>query len=109
MDRARARAQPLRRTGDGLSGFDTSSLLSFAIAPTQNGYSEADASRLVRRLDEQIRGLPVASSSAAARYAFLNDYAWSNSVTMQTDRRTVTEQHLLGGGDEGTAVIRRRD
>jgi predicted permease len=72
-------------------GFDTSSLLSFAIAPTQNGYSEADASRLVRRLDEQIRALPVASSSAAARYAFLNGYAWSNSVTMQTDRRTVTD------------------
>jgi len=72
-------------------GFDTSSLLSFAIAPTQNGYSEADASRLVRRLDEQIRALPVASSSAAARYAFLNGYAWSNSATMQTDRRTVTD------------------
>jgi len=72
-------------------GFDTSSLLSFAIAPTQNGYSEADASRLVRRLDEQIRALPVASSSAAARYAFLNGYDWRNSVTMQTDRRTVTD------------------
>ncbi|HXA66949.1 MAG TPA: ABC transporter permease [Bryobacteraceae bacterium] len=72
-------------------GFDTSSLLSFAIAPLQNGYSEADASRLVRRLDEQVRALPVASSSAAARYAFLNGYAWSNSVTMQTDRRTVTD------------------
>ena len=72
-------------------GFDTSSLLSFAIAPTQNGYSEADASRLVRRLDEQIRALPVARSSAAARYAFLNGDDWSNSVTMQTDRRTVTD------------------
>src|SRR5580700_1825276 len=72
-------------------GFDTSSLLSFAIAPTQNGYSEGDASRLVRRLDEQIRALPVASSSAAARYALLNGYDWRNSVTMQTDRRTVTD------------------
>ncbi|MGA2580732.1 MAG: ABC transporter permease, partial [Bryobacteraceae bacterium] len=47
-------------------GFDTSGLLSFTIAPSQNGYSDADASRLVRRLDEQVRALPAARSSAAA-------------------------------------------
>jgi predicted permease len=72
-------------------GFDTSGLLSFCIAPTQNGYSDADASRLVRRLDEQVRALPAARSSAAARFAFLNGGAWSNFVTMQTDHRTVTD------------------
>jgi predicted permease len=72
-------------------GFDTSSLLSFTIAPTQNGYSDADASRLVRRLDQQVRALPAARSSAAARFAFLNDSAWSNEVTMQTDHRSVTD------------------
>ena len=72
-------------------GFDTSSLLSFAIAPLQNGYSRADASRLVRRLNEQVRALPAARSSAAARFAFLSGGAWSNKVTMQTDRRTVTD------------------
>jgi predicted permease len=72
-------------------GFDTSGLLSFTIAPTQNGYSDADASRLVRRLDEQVRALPAARSSAAARFAFLNGGAWSNKVTMQTDHRTVSD------------------
>ncbi|HKX00184.1 MAG TPA: ABC transporter permease [Bryobacteraceae bacterium] len=72
-------------------GFDTSSLLSFAIAPLQNGYSRADASRLVRRLDEQLRTLPAARSSAAARFAFLTGGAWSNKVTIQTDRRFVTD------------------
>jgi predicted permease len=72
-------------------GFDTSSLLSFAIAPLQNGYSRADASRLVRRLDEQVRALPAARSSAAARFAFLTGGAWSNKVTIQTDRRTVSD------------------
>src|SRR5579864_3574254 len=72
-------------------GFETSSLLSFAIAPLQNGYSRADASRLVRRLDEQVRALPAARSSAAARFAFLNGGAWSNKVTMQTDRRVVSD------------------
>lgn len=72
-------------------GFDTSNLLSFAIAPLQNGYSRVDASRLVRRLDEQVRALPAARSSAAARFAFLTGGHWSNKVTMQTDRRIVTD------------------
>src|SRR6266851_7047360 len=72
-------------------GFDTASLLSFAIAPLHNGYSRTDASRLVRRLDEQVRALPEARSSGAARFAFLNGGAWSNKVTMQTDRRVVTD------------------
>jgi predicted permease len=75
-------------------GFDTSSLLSFAIAPLQNGYSRADASRLVRRVDEQVRALPAARSSAAARFAFLTGGAWSNKVTMQTDRRTVSDRSV---------------
>jgi predicted permease len=72
-------------------GFDTSSLLSFAIAPLQNGYSRADASRLVRHLDEQVRTLPAARSSAAARFALLTGGHWSNKVTIQTDRRTVSD------------------
>jgi predicted permease len=72
-------------------GFDTSSLLAFAIAPLQNGYSRPDASRLVRRLDEQVRALPAARSSATARFAVLTGGHWTNKVTMQTDRRTVTD------------------
>jgi putative ABC transport system permease protein len=75
-------------------GFDTSSLLSFAIAPLQNGYSRAAASRLVRRLDDQVRALPGASSSAAARFVFLNGGAWSNKVTLQTDRRIVSDRSV---------------
>jgi predicted permease len=73
-------------------GFDTSSLLSFAIAPLQNGYSGADASRLIRRLDEQVRALPVARSSAAAQIAFLNGWNWTNDATVQTDHRIVSNR-----------------
>jgi len=75
-------------------GFDTSSLLSFAIAPLENGYSRADASRLVRRLDEQVRALPAVRSSAAARFAFLTGGAWSNNATIQTDRRIVSDRSV---------------
>src|SRR5207249_8589748 len=50
-----------------------------------------DASRLVRRLDEQVRALPAARSSAVARFAVLTGGHWSNKVTMQTDLRIVTD------------------
>jgi predicted permease len=71
-------------------GFDTSSLIAFAIAPLENGYARPDASRLVRHLNEQVRALPATSSSAAARFAILTGGHWSNRVTMQTDRRIVS-------------------
>jgi predicted permease len=72
-------------------GFDTSSLLSFAIDPLPNGYSRVDASRLVRRLDEQVRALPAARSAATARFAVLTGGHWHNVLTVQTDHRFVTE------------------
>ena len=71
-------------------GFETSKILSFAIAPVQSGYSRADAARLVRRLDEEVRALPIARNSGATRVAFLNGESWNNEITVQTDRRTVT-------------------
>src|SRR5438445_793927 len=72
-------------------GFETSGILSFAIAPVKSGYSRADAARLVRRLDEEIRALPTTHNAAAARVAFLTGESWNNSITIQTDRRIVTD------------------
>jgi predicted permease len=71
-------------------GFGTSGILSFAIAPVQSGYSRADAARLVRRLHEEVRALPITRNFAAARWAFLTGGSWNNAMTIQTDRRIVT-------------------
>jgi predicted permease len=71
-------------------GFETSGILSFALAPVQSGYSRADAARLVRRLHEEVRALPSTRNSAAARQAFLTGYSWNNAITIQTDHRIVT-------------------
>uniref|UniRef100_Q01XG8 Permease n=1 Tax=Solibacter usitatus (strain Ellin6076) TaxID=234267 RepID=Q01XG8_SOLUE len=71
-------------------GFETSGVLSFAIAPVQNGYTPVDAGRLVRRVHEEIRTLPIARSSTAARWSFLNGGSWNNAMTIQSDRRIVT-------------------
>ena len=71
-------------------GFETSGILSFAVAPLANGYSPADAARLIRRLDEEVRLLPTTRNAGAARYAFLTGGSWSDPITIQTDRRIVT-------------------
>jgi predicted permease len=71
-------------------GFETSGMLSFAIAPVQSGYSRVDAARLVRRVHEEVRALPTTRNSAAARWAFLTGGSWNNAMTIQTDRRIVT-------------------
>jgi predicted permease len=71
-------------------GFETAGILSFAIAPVQSGYSRADAARFVRRLHEEVRGLPTTRNSAAARQGFLTGGSWNNKITIEADRRTVT-------------------
>lgn len=82
-------------------GFETSGTLSFAIAPVESGYSRADAARLVRRLDEEVRALPTARNSAAARWAFLTGGSWNNPMTIQTDRRIVTDDVNLNAVSPG--------
>ena len=76
-------------------GFETSGMLSFPIAPVDSGYSRADAGRLVRRLDEEVRALPTTRNSAAARWAFLSGGSWNNPMTIQSDHRILTDEvHL---------------
>src|SRR5262249_51234423 len=83
-------------------------ILSFAIAPVQSGYSRVDAARLVRRLHEEVRALPIARNSGAVRQAFLTGWKWNNSITIQTHRRIVTENvklHALTPGFFSTLGI----
>jgi predicted permease len=82
-------------------GFETSGILSFAIAPVESGYSRADAARLVRRLHEEARALPATRNSAAARWAFLTGGSWNDPVTIQIDRRIVTENVNLNAVTPG--------
>jgi len=78
-------------------GFETTGILSFAIAPVQSGYSLADASRLVRRLLEEVRALPATRDSAATRNAFLTGGSWNGRITIQTDRHIITDIVNLNG------------
>ncbi|HKD06281.1 MAG TPA: ABC transporter permease [Bryobacteraceae bacterium] len=82
-------------------GFETTGILSFAIAPVQSGYSLAEAARLVRRLHEEVRALPGTRDSATARWAFLTGGSWNNAMTIQADRRIVTDDVNLNAVSPG--------
>jgi predicted permease len=86
------------RTLDGLRskgpGFDTTHLVSFSLAPQKNGYSRADSARFIRRIDAEIRDLPVTRSSAVIRYALLSGGSWSNPFTIQAAGRIVTDHDI---------------
>ena len=82
-------------------GFETSGVLSFAISPVQNGYSLTDAARLVRRLHREIHALPVTRDSGVARWSFLTGGSWNNTMTVETDRRILTDNINLNAVTPG--------
>src|SRR5262249_9599944 len=73
-------------------GFDTASLVSFSLEPRKNGYSAAGSNRLMGRIHDAIRALPVTRDSGIARNELLTGGAWRNRVTIQTDRRFTTDR-----------------
>src|SRR5215472_3704038 len=75
-------------------GFDTSGLISFGIKPALNGYSGAEANRLIRRISEGIRSSPSTQASAIARVQLLLGGAWNNSLTIQGRERFTTDREV---------------
>jgi len=73
-------------------GFDTSSLVSFSLAPRKNGYSAVDSVRLIDRVHDAVRVLPVTRGSGIARNGLLTGGAWNGGITIQTDRRFTTDR-----------------
>jgi predicted permease len=72
-------------------GFDTASRVSFGINPLQNGYSPEQAGQLLRRIYDAIDASPTTASSAMVNFPFLNGGAWATPMTIQADRRIVTD------------------
>jgi predicted permease len=73
-------------TGKG-TGFSTSSLVSFGVNPSRNGYAPADASRLIRRIYEGVRALPATEGTAVANTRLLAGGSWSNPLTILAGER----------------------
>jgi len=75
-------------------GFDTSNLISFSIDPVRNGYSRAEADRLIGRLHDEIRALPSIQSAAIANNPLLTGGSWNMQMTIQADRRITTDREV---------------
>jgi len=75
-------------------GFDTSSLISFGIHPLRNGYSPSEATRLVRRIHDEIRASRSTQASAVARIQLLTGGSWNNLMTIQTSQRIITDREV---------------
>jgi predicted permease len=75
-------------------GFDTSSLVSFAVHPIRSGYSSAQASALIGRIQEGIRTSAIADASAVVRFPLLTGGSWNNQMTIQADRRITTDREV---------------
>jgi predicted permease len=75
-------------------GFDTSNLVSFSLDPEKNAYSQDQARQLIRRIHAELRAAPVTRNSAVARVLLLTGGSWGNPMTIQTDRRFLTERDV---------------
>jgi len=73
-------------------GFETSSLISFGIHPLRNGYSPTEATRLVRRIHDEIRTSWSTKASAVACIQLLTGGSWNNFMTIQTSQRIITDR-----------------
>ncbi len=86
------------RTLDALAakgpGFETSSLVSFGIDSLRSGYSPQEGNRLIRRIEEAIRGAPITRASAVARFALLTGGSWNNSMTILAGRRITSDRDV---------------
>ena len=90
-------------------GFSTSSLLMFRVSPSNNGYSDGDATRAMREILTRIQNMPGVQSAAAANTHILSGGSSTNSMTVQSDRRFVTDRAIstmrVGPGFFGTMGI----
>jgi predicted permease len=75
-------------------GFVTSSLVSFGIDPLRSGYSPSEGNRLIRRIDEAIRYLPITQASAAARFPLLTGGSWNDPMTILAAKRISTDRDV---------------
>jgi predicted permease len=75
-------------------GFETSSLISFSVDPLRNGYSAADADRMMRQIDEGIRQAPITQSAAIIRFALLTGGSWNNPMTIEARERIATDRDV---------------
>jgi predicted permease len=75
-------------------GFDTTNLLAFHIDLARSGYEQPAAERLLLDLLAALRGRPEVSQAATSTATLLGGGSWNTSMTIQADRRFVTNRSV---------------
>jgi predicted permease len=75
-------------------GFRTSSLISFSLDPSLNGYTNERAREFSRTLLERLRTMPGVSAAGFALMRLLEGNQWSSSVTIEGHERKGDESTL---------------
>ena len=91
-------------------------MVSFDLNPVRAGYEAEDAIRAIRAALAEVRSLPEVESASVAGVNLLSGGSWNNPMTVQADRRFVTDHTIHLGAVSpgffrtlGTAVIAGRD
>jgi putative ABC transport system permease protein len=75
-------------------GFATSRLVSFGLDPLRNGYSKLEASRLIRKVYDDIRASKNLQASALLRVPLLTGGSWNDPMTIQAGQRITTDREV---------------
>src|SRR4029078_11632588 len=73
-------------------GFATSGMVTFDLNPVPAGYEAADASQAIRSALAEVRSMPEVESASVAGVNLLSGGSWNNPMTIQADRRFVTDR-----------------
>jgi predicted permease len=73
-------------------GFEAAHLVAFRIDPQRSGLSAEDACRALGRILAEMRSLPEVESAGAAGVELLEGGSWHTYLTIQGERRTVTDR-----------------
>src|SRR5262249_12446041 len=75
-------------------GSDTSRLISFGIDPVQNGYSPAEAARLIHRIHATLRALRTTPAAGTAFNQLLTGGTCNDHLSIQTELRIATDREV---------------
>ncbi|HEY3935789.1 MAG TPA: ABC transporter permease [Bryobacteraceae bacterium] len=82
-------------------GFPTTNLLMFRIDPLADGYKAPETKPLVRQVLAAVQALPEVAQAGAAGLEMLTGGGWNNPVTVQSNRRIVTEDIPMNSASPG--------
>ena len=75
-------------------GFATTSLVAFSLDTSRNGYSPADGSRLMHRIQDEITASAMCQASGMTRFPLLTGGSWNNGMTIQAGQRITTDREV---------------